>query len=416
MKSINVCLIIVLLLALVCPHRAQAQDELSVFQEGLNAVVVAFRTPDSEMREQMLDRAAYAFHRVLVARPDLPRVRLELARVFFLQGKDQLAKENFERVLASNPPPHIVAAINRFLAEIRARRRWSGYFTFALAPDTNIGTSSGESTFEWLGLRGWKLDSPDKIHSGLGLRLRLGGGYQHPLGRTWRLQMGGHLAHTEYRGSRFDNSTLELQIGPHWFLTPHSEVSLLGVTRLRWVDGQRLYQDRGFRLQPSYRLSRRTRLRLEFSRLDRYYDDRDLLNGPISEISMGANHILTPVLRGDISAGWFLEQPLRPESESAGRWAEAGITALLPKGFALGAFASVRWQDYRSAGAPPRHVIDGSNREDKIYRLRFTVSRRNWLVAGFAPELTVSAETRKSNAQLSEYDRVSGELNFVRQF
>ena len=83
---------------------------------------------------------------MLVDDPGLTRVRLELARAFFYKGEDSLSKHHFERVLAGTPPGPVVANVRRFLAQIRARRRWKMHLGFSLAPDTNIGGTSDERT------------------------------------------------------------------------------------------------------------------------------------------------------------------------------------------------------------------------------------------------------------------------------
>ena len=95
-------------------------------------------------RETLLDEAVASFRAMLVDRPDLVRVRLELARAFFLKGENDLSRKHFEHVLAGNPPPPVAANVRRFLSQIRARRRWSLHAGFALAPDTNIGGTSDE--------------------------------------------------------------------------------------------------------------------------------------------------------------------------------------------------------------------------------------------------------------------------------
>ena len=55
-------------------------------------------------KEKLLSEAILALHVILVDRPELTRVRLELARAFFLKGEDALSKEQFEIVLSTNPP------------------------------------------------------------------------------------------------------------------------------------------------------------------------------------------------------------------------------------------------------------------------------------------------------------------------
>ena len=83
---------------------------------------------------------------MLVGRPSLLRVRLELGRAFFLKGEDRLARRHFEQVLAGKPPAAVALNVNRFLNQIRARKRWSVRVGAALAPDSNIGAGSDERT------------------------------------------------------------------------------------------------------------------------------------------------------------------------------------------------------------------------------------------------------------------------------
>ena len=95
-----------------------------------------------EERLGLLDEAIAAFHSILIARPELVRVRLELALSFFLKEEDALARNQFERTLVGRPPAPVIANVNRFLNVMRARRRWTGYFGFSVAPDTNINAAS----------------------------------------------------------------------------------------------------------------------------------------------------------------------------------------------------------------------------------------------------------------------------------
>ena len=75
------------------------------FMLGLAAVEVSQKPdiPDAR-RDALLDEAIAAFHAMLFRRPELVRVRLELARAFFLKGEDKLARRHFEQVLAGKPP------------------------------------------------------------------------------------------------------------------------------------------------------------------------------------------------------------------------------------------------------------------------------------------------------------------------
>ena len=105
-----------------------------------------------EEQQALLDEAIATLHKLLVNHPKLERVRLELARAFFYKKEDSLSRKHFERVLAGNPPPPVAENIQRFLNEIRARKRWSVYLGSTLKPSTNIGRNSETEIINIFGL------------------------------------------------------------------------------------------------------------------------------------------------------------------------------------------------------------------------------------------------------------------------
>ena len=159
-----------------------AQDLDALFQQGTAAVEAAGKA-EEDRRHELLDEAIAAFREMLVADPGLVRVRLELARAFYLKGEDRLARRHFEHVLAGNVPAPVAANVRRFLAEIRARRRWTARFGFSLAPDTNIGAGSDERII-YIDVGGVRLpftrDAEELTTSGIGLSVWTGGEYQYP--------------------------------------------------------------------------------------------------------------------------------------------------------------------------------------------------------------------------------------------
>ena len=115
----------------------------AMFRKGMTALAASRQARTEEERDALLDEAIAAFRKALVANPGLVRLRLELARAFFLKGEDTLAKRHFEQVLAGNLPAPVAANIVRFLRIIRARRRWEARFGVSVAPDSNLNTASG---------------------------------------------------------------------------------------------------------------------------------------------------------------------------------------------------------------------------------------------------------------------------------
>ena len=149
--------------------RGRAVEANVLFHIGL-AATGASQQPDlaDDERDALLDEAIAALHTMLIDRPGLVRVRLELARAFFLKGEDSLARVHFERVLAGKPVAPVVANVQRFLAEIRARRRWTMYLGAAMSPDSNIGGAS-DGQIIYINDLPFRRDAEELTTSGIGV-------------------------------------------------------------------------------------------------------------------------------------------------------------------------------------------------------------------------------------------------------
>ena len=278
-----------------------------------------------DAREALLDEAIASLHTMLIDRPGLVRVRLELARAFFLKGENDLARGHFERVLAGKPPAPVVANVQRFLAEIRARRRWTMYLGAAMSPDSNIGGASDEQII-YINDLPFRRDAEELTTSGIGVSVWTGGEYQYPLGDRLRLRLGGDLSRQDYGGSKFDQTFVSAHTGPHWLVDKDTDVSLVANARRRWAGTARSYDDLGARVEAGHRLTPRIRVNGRASGYQRDYRTKDFRDGPILDFSLGGSWVILPILRADGAVGYARE---RPESEvwrNASRWMRLGAS------------------------------------------------------------------------------------------
>ncbi len=391
---------------------AAAQDLDALFRDGMSAVEEAAVETDEDRRDALLDKAIAAFHAMLVERPNLVRVRLELARAFFLKGEDGLAARHFETVLAGDVPDEVKANVRLFLAEIRARRRWSFNVGVALAPDTNIGAGSDERTITIYGLP-FERDAGELTRSGIGLSFWGGAEYQAPVSERLRIRAGAQASRREYERSDFDQHFVALHLGPRWLLDAATEASLLASARQSW-SGTPDYRDMGGRLEVAHRLSPRVTAFARTSWHDRRYRTGTHLDGPVWDATLHGSWVVTPTVRADLSGGYAQQRPKSRRDRHLGRWLGTGVTVALPWGFTVGGNAEVRWTDYERGWFP--FIADNGPREDRTLSYRLSAYNRALTLAGFSPELALVRETRDSNAQLHDYSRTSGELRFVRQF
>ena len=386
------------------------------------AAIGASQHPEmpAQTRASLLDEAVAVLHAMLVENPGLVRVRLELARAFFLKGEDTLARSHFERVLAGDVPEAVKANVQRFLVQIRARRRWTMYVGTALLPDTNIGSGTDEDVVyvDFLGIE-FPLDfqpTEEQTTSGVGASLWAGGEYQHPLGNRLRLRTGADLARREYAGSRFDSTFLSIHTGPRWLVDRRTEASVLASARRRWRSTSIEHDAWGARIEARRRLAPRVTANARASWHHRDYRHSRSLDGPQVDLSLGGTWTITPNLRAHSSLGFSEERPSRQNRRNRSRSLRAGLTVALPRGFNVGSNAQLRWTDYEGLESLQHRPRDDSSREDRTWSLSLSLLKRDLTVYGFSPQLVVTHEERDSNAQLISYDRTHGELRFVRQF
>lgn len=131
-------------------------------------------------------QGVFALERLLMLQPENHRIRLELARGYFLLEDYSRARREFQRVLDSNPPKKVQANIQHFLDLIRLResryRTTAGfYLEFGGGYDSNANSAPSAANFEspLLGpgtLSGSSLSQEDSYIS-----YAVGGNIVHPI-------------------------------------------------------------------------------------------------------------------------------------------------------------------------------------------------------------------------------------------
>ena len=403
-------------LAILRPLEPDHPDRTDIlFLTGVAAIGASqAQEKGSAARAALLDEAIAALRAILIDRPELVRVRLELARAFFLKGEDGLARGHFERVLAGKPPRPVVVNVRRFLRAIRARRRWDMHLGFSLVPDSNIGAASNERTIYIGGLPFRFNDAESRTTSGVGVAVWAGGEYQHPLSERLRLRARADISRREYSGGRFDQMFVSGHAGPRLLATESTDVSVLASIRHGWAANRPDYHDLGLRTEVVHRIGRGLTVKGRGSWHNRRYRTRTHLDGPSLDVSLSGAWVITPTVRADVASGYGRGRPDTERWRYARRWARAGLSYALPYGFTVGGSGELRRTQYE--GNWGFYTPGGVSRKDRTRSLRVSVYNRAFTLYGFSPQVSVVHEVRKTNAQLYDYKRTGGELRFVRQF
>lgn len=365
---------------------------------------------EGEQQQALLDEAIQALRLILTHNPGLLRVRLELARAFFLKGEDDLAKEHFELALAAHPPPAMATNIQVFLNAIKKRKRWNGYFSLALAPSNNVNSGSDRTQV-----------SPDlmftitpdsQAQSGVGLLISGGGNYQLPFVPNWSWRFGVDAQRSEYRKSNFDSMSLSLRGGLRYIPDAPWEMSAQLVGGRVWARTPQ-YDYYGGELSVERRLSQRLQVFASAAWRQRRYRTSGNRNGLYSDYQFGLTHYITPLLRLNSRAGFHTGRPSDRSSHSNQYSLRQSATMLLPNGWQTS--GSVQWERTRFKSTS-FSTEDREERRDEGRIFRLTLLNARFTIGGFSPQLALVRELRKSNFAFSHYKRYRGELYFVQQF
>jgi hypothetical protein len=173
-----------------------------------------------------------ALERYVVNFPENLQARLELARGYFVLGEDARAREEFEGVLKANPPPGVVANIERFMSALRSRE--SAYQTTTGA-FVELGFGHDSNANGGVGSPGINLPIFGSVVVGQN-------GVKAPTDFTW-LAVGGSVSHPIYPGlSLFANGQLDGKYNSNNFASQFDQNNIALNGGLAYVKEQNLYR------------------------------------------------------------------------------------------------------------------------------------------------------------------------------
>ena len=224
---------------------------------------------------------------------------------------------------------------------MQARKRWTGYFGAAIAPDSNLNAAS-ESEIIYIDTAFGRLPFTRQgdfgAESGFGISVWGGGEYQRrqPGHERLKLRLGADTVLREYPGGDFDQYFLAAYAGPLWRLGPRTELSLLGTAQRQWLGSQAYADEFGGRLELDHRLTPGIWARGTAAYRQRDHLARDFLDGPVVDFTAAFAWTPAPVLRVHLTVGYTRDHAALEHWRSLSRWVRVGTSLALPLGFTLG--------------------------------------------------------------------------------
>lgn len=122
------------------------------------------------------------YKKVSPQNPAYARVRLELGRAYAMFGETELAKKEFNAVLATTPPPVVAENIRKFLTLLDTQKRVNLRTTFGYVHDSNVNAGPDDIITHG----NWVIDMKKQADSGTYLDLDLDLINPYDVGQCWQ--------------------------------------------------------------------------------------------------------------------------------------------------------------------------------------------------------------------------------------
>jgi tetratricopeptide (TPR) repeat protein len=384
----------------ILEHEQTARPDDSQTLFLLGAIAVA---------QKDYDIAISLFRRILVREPDAERVRLELARAFYLKGDYDNADRQFRFARAGDIDDAVKTNIDHFLSAINRLREWTVNFSLALAPDTNQNAATAASQISIYGLP-FALDPAARRQSGIGMASDIGGEWSPLLNDNLKARIGGDLSRVEYSGGNFDDMTLSAYGGPQWLFS-NWDVSVLAVGFQRWYANQDFVSGIGGKLAGDYGITSDLLIGASVGGQNITNDFIPEQSGPLWSAQLQGTYVLSPSSLFQLLGGVNRQDARIAPYSYSGVWFGAGYQQDLPFGFSAGFQPSYYMTRYDAALA-----AFGQTRSDDTVMLALTVLNRRFDYHGFTPRVSYVFTDQHSNIALYSYTRSQFQIGITSLF
>lgn len=361
-------------------------------------------------RQGRLAEAEKLLRQIVSERPAYSRVRLELASVLASSGNREGAAYHLRMLADSAEDPGSRRRLESFIEQVNPDKPFSLSGFVSIAPSSNINNGSANDTIYVAGLP-FTIPAGSQAKSGLGVKGGLVGAFTHRLSENLVAYAAGSGVVSEYSKKQFDTITGDLRFGLRrqtldYLIGAEMIVDrrFIALTATDYGFGGRLFMRKP--LAPKLLFSGETQF------IVRNYDlDPSLRTKTFSaEARLDYSYAAGRSVHAQIGA---VDERMRlyPHSSYVGGYFEVGTIQSLPMGILTSVALRLGANDYRGDFPGMSEA-----RRDEYFELRSTFLKANLNWQGFTPRLGLSYYKQKSNVALYDYDKVSADVTFTKEF
>ena len=366
---------------------------------------------DVWVKTQNFDKSIRIYQNILTIDPGHSAARIELAAIFRLLGRHELALFHLELTDISQLPNQLQKSVMGYIGWYKGREGWSQNIKFAIAPDSNINSATENDAVY---LYGMQFDLSDDAQKTSGTGLQLGGGttYTKSVGKKnfIDLSLSGEFIFYP-SNTAFNQGTGILRIGPRHEIDQNKNINLYLQSFIQRF-GNRTYS-KGIGLETSFRtkIGLQKALQVSFSGLK--------INNHFDESRNGKRYNIDTSFRYYFKGRGYSNFQLGLINASLESAALSSLDYYIGTGvyyqFSQGISASINSQYLRANYKKNWGAFGKKRLDDRVY-LSVDFTKRDIQIFGFAPVLNFTAIKNFSNISLFEYTRFRSNFSFTKYF
>lgn len=352
--------------------------------------------------------AAIEFRRILDDKPDVGRVRIELARMQAMLGDLGAARKELRAAEAAGLPPEVEQLVRFYARALDARKPFGGSIKVALAPDSNINRATRSDTLGTV-IGDFILDEDAQAKSGIGFDLQ-GQSYVRlgiEPGADLLVQASGSA--TLYRAADFNDVNIGIQAGPQYSWGGNQLTFAFGPS-WRWYGRSPYSSTIGGNVSWQRPTGKRSQVRIDGGVAHQANKRNPLQTADTFTLSASFDRAFSARTGGGVQVYGFREAARDPGYSLASGGASLYLFRELGRATLVGTLG------YSHLDADERLSLYPKRRVEDRYNASLAMTLRSLRLGSFAPLVRLKWERNRSSIEIYDYRRIAAEFGVTSAF
>lgn len=352
--------------------------------------------------------AAIEFRRILDDKPDVGRVRLELARMQAMLGDLGAARKELRAAEAAGLPQEVEQLVRFYSRALDARKPFGGSIKVALAPDSNINRATRSDTLGTV-IGDFILDEAAQAKSGIGLDLQGQGYIRLGIEPGADLLVRASGSAVLYRAADFNDVNVGIQAGPQYAWGSNQLTFSFGPS-WRWYGRTPYSRTIGGNVSWQRPTGKRSQVRIDGGIAHQTNKRNPLQTADDFTLSASFDRAFSARTGGGVQIYGFREAARDPGYSLASGGASIYLFRELGRATVIGTLG------YGHLEADARLFLYPKRRVEDRYNASLAVTLRALRLGSFAPLVRLKWERNHSSIEIYDYRRIAAEFGITSAF